>query len=169
MDDDWLTGGMRSLVADAVAEAAKRGTATVEAEHVLLALLADSSAPLALAWAAAGLDYAKLDAALVVERTNSLAAAGVTPIDSALLASTARVTKPSWGASVAAARARAHAAPVTRSLSSRTRAVARTTDIAAAIVAAPLGTVARALSYAALDRAELERCLTTALPATSPA
>ena len=50
MDDDTLTQGMRGLVANCVREAAKRGTNVVGAEHVLLALAADTAAPRLRCW-----------------------------------------------------------------------------------------------------------------------
>ncbi|MCU1481746.1 MAG: hypothetical protein JWQ19_2532 [Subtercola sp.] len=144
---DWLSRGMRGLVGAAVLEAAIRGTSTVEAEHVLLAIVSATSSPAAGILAAGGLDHAGLGEALDIERRLSLAAIGAAVPDRDLLRSTPRAAKPSWGASVAAARARAGALP-------RTRRAAEPV-LAAGILAASLGTVPRALAYAGIDRERL--------------
>ena len=68
-----------------VRQPAKRGTNVVEAEHVLLALAADAATPTAALLADAGLRYDAIDSALRAEGRQSLAAAGVTPVDAALL------------------------------------------------------------------------------------
>ncbi|UFS61230.1 Clp protease N-terminal domain-containing protein [Subtercola endophyticus] len=138
---------MRGLVSDAVFEAAKRGSSTIEAEHVLLAIVADAGSPAASILAAGGLDHAGLSEALDVERRLSLAAIGASVPDPGLVRSTPRVSKPGWGASVAAARARAGALP-------RTRRAAEPA-LAAGILAASLGTVPRAVAYAGIDRERL--------------
>jgi ATP-dependent Clp protease ATP-binding subunit ClpA len=161
MDDDWLTQGMRGLVTNAVAQAARRGTTTVEAEHVLLAIAADTTNPASRALADSGLDHQVLDAALDTERRRSLAAAGAQPLDPSLLAATPRAAKASWGASIATARARA----------GRLRGLGRggrsaEVGLAIGILEADLGTVPRALAFAGIDRLalleRLERARSTA-------
>ncbi|MCU1477860.1 MAG: hypothetical protein JWQ64_2553 [Subtercola sp.] len=159
MDDDWLTQGMRGLVASAVAEAARRGTTTVEAEHVLLAIVADTANPASRALADSGLDHQILDAALDTERRQSLAAAGVQPLDPSVLAATPRAAKASWGASIAAARARAGRL---RGLGHGARGAA--VGLAIGILGADLGTVPRALAFAAIDRLALLERLERARP-----
>ena len=154
MDDDWLTHGMRALVTAAVAEAGRRGTSTVEAEHVLLAIVADQSSPAGRVLRDAGLDHEQLDAALTTERELTLAAVGVRPPSADVLRATPRAVRPSWGASVAVARER----------SGLTRTPGRpqpgaASALAAAIVSADVGTVPRTLAYAGIDRLALQRDL----------
>jgi hypothetical protein len=150
MDDDGLTRGMRGLVRRCVAEAVRRGSATVEAEHVLLALTADPAGDLGVVLLEAGLPHGALVAALRQERLLSLATAGVTPIDAQDLTATPRTRKPTWGASVVAARARAHRSP-THGLRRRLPEI----DVLVGILRADIGTVPRALAIVGVDRPAL--------------
>jgi hypothetical protein len=150
VDDDTPTHGMRGLVANCVREAAKRGTNVVEAEHVLLALAADTASPTAALLADAGLRYDTIDSALRAERLQSLAAAGVTPVDASLPTAAPRTAKPAWGASVAAARAREHRGPP-----GERRRRSPEVGVLIGILRAEIGTVPRALSIAGIDRSAL--------------
>jgi ATP-dependent Clp protease ATP-binding subunit ClpA len=139
--DDWLTKGMRKLVERAVAEATARGTATVEAEHVLLALATDKTVGPRLE--RVGLDYAAMDAALRAERVRSLAVAGIEPVDPTILQASPRALRPRFGASIAVARSRAE------------RSLPRKLGVLVGILRAEHGTVPRALALAGVDRGAL--------------
>ena len=138
---------MRSFVTRCVEEARGRGTSTVEAEHVVLAVLRDTSDPLAVVLAESGLTYDVMVDALREERTRSLVFAGVDPIDAQALKAARRVMKPLWGASVSAARGREPAAG--RGVRSQRTAVL------IGIFRADLGTVPRVLAVAGIDRPAL--------------
>ncbi len=68
----------RGVAADAHEEARARGSSTVEAEHVLLALTRDTHGPASEILARSGLDHASLLAMLESEFERSLDVAGVT-------------------------------------------------------------------------------------------
>ncbi|HEY4268765.1 MAG TPA: Clp protease N-terminal domain-containing protein [Galbitalea sp.] len=148
MAEDAPFQGMRNLVERSVAEARARGTTTVDAEHVLLALAEPGTAP-GRALAAGGLTREVIVAALRTERLASLESAGAPQIDAQSLDASPRVSKPSWGASVVAARA--------REKKSGRRAPRRAPEIGVliGILEAPLGTVPRALALAGIDRQAL--------------
>ena len=150
MDDDWLTRGMRAFVGRCVAEAVRRGSATVEAEHVLLASASGTAGAVGALLRDAGLSHTALVVALRQERLQSLAAAGVTPVDAQELAAAPRTKKPGWGASVVAARARGHRSPTT-GLRSRSPEI----DVLVGILRAEIGTVPRALAIIGVDRPAL--------------
>jgi ATP-dependent Clp protease ATP-binding subunit ClpA len=90
MPDLALPRQLHAIGQRAIAEATSRRATSVGAEHVLLAIAANPDAPAARALAAHGLDCAGLTAALVAERSRSLAAADIDPIDPASLASAPR-------------------------------------------------------------------------------
>jgi ATP-dependent Clp protease ATP-binding subunit ClpA len=131
----------------AIGEALVRRAATVEAEHVLIAILDDADGPATLALNRVGLDRASFAAALDAERARSLAAAGITPISSAELVATPRTTKPGWGASVRDLLRRAD-----KPAAKVDRPGALEIELATAILRAELGTVPRALAIAKVDR-----------------
>jgi ATP-dependent Clp protease ATP-binding subunit ClpA len=148
--EDALPRGLRAVVVRAIDEAARRGSGTVEAEHLLLAVAADQRSVAATALAASGLGYDAIDAALREERRSSLITAGVTPVDAARLQSTPRQARPTWGASVREALRRGHAYS---SRHHRRRMVE--VDTVIGILRADLGTVPRALAIAGVDRGAL--------------
>lgn len=145
-----LRSEVRGLVQFAIVEASNRGSATVEAEHLLLALLFDRRNAATTALVAAGFDYAALSAALVIERESSLRAAGVEPIAAERLAATGRRERPGWGTS-----AKQALAAGSRVSSAQRRHSMRHADVAAGILSSTLGTVPRAIAYAGLDRQQL--------------
>ncbi len=145
MAEDAPFSGMRGIVERCVAEARARGTNSVEAEHVLLAL-ADPATAVGRAMAERGLSRETIVDALRVERLASLAAAGVDPIDAQSLVAIPRPGKPSWGASVIAARARE------RRSGRRHGRRSPEVGVLIGILEAPLGTVPRALALAGIDR-----------------
>src|SRR3979490_2442042 len=99
MDESTFPRTLRPIIIRAVSEAQRRGDTAVEAEHLLLALADDSDKETAATLAAVGLDHAGVIRALRAERDASLEAAGVTPVPEERLVSSARVTRPRWGAS----------------------------------------------------------------------
>jgi len=134
----------------AIGQARARRSATVEAEHVLLAILAVRSSPATTKLASARLDYDALVAALADERERSLAAAGIAPIAAAALTATPRSTIPGWGASV---RDLLRRADTPAAKDGRDGAVE--IELSIAILQARIGTVPRALAVAGLDRSAL--------------
>jgi ATP-dependent Clp protease ATP-binding subunit ClpA len=140
----------------AIAEARARRAGSVEAEHVLLAILARPAEPAAKLVATAGLDHATLTAALDAERARSLGAAGVSAPPIASLAASPRIANPGWGASIRDALRSANT-----SAAKSGRPGALEIELLDAILRAELGTVPRALGLADLDRSRLRAALRT--------
>ncbi len=155
MDETNFPRTLRPVILRAVSEAQRRGDTVVEAEHLLLALADDSDRDPAATLAAVGLDHAGVIRALRAERIASLEVAGVTPVPEERLVSSARVTRPRWGAS---ARQTMVAASRMRVGPERHRRMAEK-DLAIALLDLKLGTVPRALELAGIDR----KALVTAL------
>jgi ATP-dependent Clp protease ATP-binding subunit ClpA len=144
---------LRAVVVQSITEAQRRNSALVEAEHLLLALSRQGSAPIRDALAAAGLDPAGVERSLDAERDASLRTAGVTLPPPERLAASPRVDRPRWGASFKEALTRAH-----RLATGNRHARMSEVDVLAGIFALELGTVPRAMALAAVDRrAVLER------------
>jgi hypothetical protein len=137
---------LRAIGQRAIAEAVRRGSKTVEAEHVLLAIAADD--------VILGLDHAVLDAALDRERARSLAFAGIADLHPQ---STGRDGKPGWGASIREL-LRASDKPAERNATALRR------QLAIGILGAELGTVPRALAIAGIDRDALTEVLQKKTP-----
>ncbi|GAA4180235.1 Clp protease N-terminal domain-containing protein [Gryllotalpicola koreensis] len=156
---------VRALVRLATAEAERRGLPAVEAEHLMLALLAGTGSTggtagtggAAAVLAAEGLDYDTFARALIAERENSLRAAGVEPVPADRLVSTGRQSRARFGTSARQALVAAH-----RVSASHRRHNMRTGDVAAGILSSSLGTVPRALAYAGLDRSRLLQAVVSA-------
>jgi len=141
---------VRGIVQLAVVEASNRGSESVGAEHLLLALLFDRGNPAAVLLRGSGLDYEGLTAALAGERTASLRAAGVEPVPAERLQSSGRRGRPRFATSFKQALATGHRlAPTQRSHTMRHA------DVAIGVLAAELGTVPRALALAGFDRKAL--------------
>jgi len=156
--DGPMSSRLKPVVVAAIDEAARRGSANVEAEHLLLVISAGDDAS-ARALAEFGLDHAAVESALDAERERALEVAGVAPIAADRLRSTRRV-RPGWGASFRDAMRRADF----RSRRDRGRDERERLAVSAALIGvlrADLGTVPRALAYAGVDRqaliARLER------------
>jgi ATP-dependent Clp protease ATP-binding subunit ClpA len=156
--DDAMGLRLKPVILRAIDEAARRGAANVEAEHLLLVISAGDDAS-ARALAEFGLDHAAVEAALDAERERALEVAGVAPIGEERLRSTRRA-RPGWGASFRDAMRRADF----RARRDRARDERERLAVAAALLGvlrADLGTVPRALAYAGIDRraliARLER------------
>ena len=152
LDDDALDPTLKEVIITAIDEAIRRGAASVEAEHLLLAISAGHDAA-GRTLAEFGLDHDGVEAALRGERERSLRAAGIEPVADDRLAAT-RKSRPTWGATVRDALRRAdYKAHRKRGRAERERlAVA---DALVGILRADLGTVPRALAYAGVDRAAL--------------
>lgn len=142
-----LSRALRPVILRAVTEAQQRGSGTVEAEHLLLALSRDGSLPVRTVLADAGLGPDGLDAALAAERAASLRVAGVTQPPADRLAASPRLTRPRWGASAREALVRAH-----RVAAANRRQRSGELDLLAAILGLELGTVPRVLTLADVDR-----------------
>ncbi|MEJ3405164.1 Clp protease N-terminal domain-containing protein [Rathayibacter sp. YIM 133350] len=145
MADNDYVGAMRHTVSLAVEEATSRGSATVEAEHLLLAIAADGGA-VGGALAEAGLDHAGIERLLRAEREAALASIGLAHVDEDALRATPRRSRPGWGASAKEAVSRG------AKRGHRDRQRIRQIDVLLGILVADLGTVARALSIGDVDR-----------------
>lgn len=150
MVDEKLSKSLKAVLARAIDEASSRGSTTVEAEHLLLALAGDEELAAAKVLAEAGLDHNALEAALSQERAVSLVAAGIGPVDENRLAATRRQVRPGWGASVKDAIVRGKNAS-----SEDVRCRPAETELLIGILHASLGTVPRALAIAGIDRSDL--------------
>jgi ATP-dependent Clp protease ATP-binding subunit ClpA len=151
---------LHSIGQRARAAASLRRAGTVEAEHLLLAILAERDGPTARRLKRGGLDYDTLSDALDAERARSLRAAGVAPIPAASLAANPRTARPGWGASI---RDVLRVAEPTSAKDDRPGALEL--ELTTAILSPRLGTVPRALALAGFDRLELLAELSTATKA----
>ena len=148
----------RLVVKHAETEARERGSTTIEAEHLLLALTdCDPATPAGQALAAAGLDRAALEQALASERERSLMSVGISIHDFDLPAPRP-AARPRMAAS--AKSALEHALRI-----SLVRADKRIGPghILLALLRAEAGTVPRALAEAGVDRRELNDLTTAAM------
>jgi ATP-dependent Clp protease ATP-binding subunit ClpA len=143
--------GARELrtILDAVErEAAQRGSATIEAEHLLLALAARPDSEGGAFLLSHGLDVAALEGALETERRHSLDSVGAPAIAATHLAATRRSRRPRWGASARDALDRGmHVG--------RGHQGASTLNLVVGALVAELGTVPRMLALAGIDRHRL--------------
>lgn len=149
----------RDAVAAAREEARAAGSATVEAEHVLLALAAPRSGLAGEVLAAAGLGPRELRAALDAEWERSLRAAGVTMAVPPPPAIPAPRT-PRWGASAKGALERSLVAAQARG----DRRIG-SGQVLLGVLGAREGTVPRALAGAGIPPAELAARTSAALDA----
>lgn len=140
---------LHALGQRAIREARARRSGTVEAEHLLLAILGTPGTPASSALGAAGLDYLAFESALDAERARSLAAAGIDPIPAGEPA-TPRTSVPGWGASIRDVLQKAN-----KPAAKGARPGALEIELASTILTAGLGTVPRALAIARLDRVAL--------------
>lgn len=132
-----FTSEARTAVGDAERLARERGTRTIAAEHLLLAVGEQ-----------VGIDPAEFDAALADERRDSLAAVGVGIVIPEPRPAAGGRTRFDASAKLALNRAvRAAAARSDRRIGAA--------HIALGVLAAPVGTVPRALAHAGLDRDQL--------------
>ena len=156
MDEQFVPLGIKDIAVKAADEASRRGSGTVEAEHVLLALAAQPASLSGRALAVAGLDHAAIETALDDERARSLAYVGiVAATDGAHSPPPRRCGRPTWGASVGyvlGLMRREHGSHRDSNLS---------VALLRAVLAADIGTVPRALAIAGVDRVALRDSLDT--------
>jgi ATP-dependent Clp protease ATP-binding subunit ClpA len=131
-------------------EAKRDGAKFIEAEHMLLALAADTRSDAARLLNESGLDHQRLAAALHDEHRRTLAFAGMNAPDKKLVQPTELDSSLSLGTSAKAAVRRA----LIGSRHDR-RARLRSIDLLAGILEAEMGTVPRALAIAGVDRAAI--------------
>jgi len=140
-------GSLRTVVVQAIEEARLRGSTSVEAEDLLLALASCGTTETKQSLERAGLDHESILRALRDERRHSLAQAGIEAVDDERLVATPRTDRPSWGTSVREAVSRGRST-VNRNRNRR----AAETDVLVGILLANFGTVPRALTLAGIDR-----------------
>ncbi|GAA5101429.1 Clp protease N-terminal domain-containing protein [Nocardia iowensis] len=141
---------LHAVITEGSSEAQRDGSATVEAQHLLLAIAGQEGTAPQRVLASVGLDHQSIRDALRREFEHSLSAAGVSP--AAIAPSGSRgyyKGRPNVGASTKLA--------LERSFSS----VARKRDLRPAhvllgILRAEVGTVPRALALAGIDRTDLQ-------------
>jgi ATP-dependent Clp protease ATP-binding subunit ClpA len=150
MPDLVIPRQLHAIGQRAIAEAMTHRASAVGAEHVLLAIAAESGAPAARVLAESGLDYPGIEAVLSTERKRSLAVADVTSVDPAVLRAERRIAKPAWAAS---ARDLLRAADKPAAKSGRPGALE--IELTIGILRANLGTVPRMLALAGIDRTRL--------------
>jgi ATP-dependent Clp protease ATP-binding subunit ClpA len=150
---------LRTIGRRAIAEAQLRRAGTVEAEHVLLAILRVPSRIAAARLERAGLGYDIFQSALDDERRRSLAIAGIAPISTEALAAAGRTSMPGWGASIRDVLRTANK-PSTKD----GRPGGLEIELGLAILHADLGTVPRALAVAGIDRDALAAELNSSRP-----
>ncbi len=164
-------GSLRITVSAAFVEAQRRGSPTIEAEDLMLAIAADRRTAAGALLIDQGLTHDAILAALAGEREHALRAVGVEPWTPERLAAT-RIKRPGWGQSARQALMRAHGMSARRRLHDDERA-GRTgvggrpsgragrgghrprmddIDLLLGILSLDLGTVPRALELAGFDR-----------------
>jgi D-alanyl-D-alanine carboxypeptidase len=148
-----------AVIEGATTEARADGSPTVEAHHLLLAIAAADEPGTGRVLRSVGLDRATIRAALDREFERSLAAAGVSVGAAAPHPSSRRHETPRLGASFRRA--------MERGLGSSGTAGPRPLHLLLGIVAAPVGTVARVLALAGIDRDDCVRRIRDALAAES--
>jgi ATP-dependent Clp protease ATP-binding subunit ClpA len=138
---------VRAIIEQAAQEAQADRSATIEAQHVLLAIAARRETAEAELLSSVGLDPRGLREALDRELAQSLSAAGVAIAEFALpLASSASAREPRLGASVRHALERGVEG---------VRRQPRPAHLLLGVLQAQVGTVPRALTLAGIDRADL--------------
>jgi ATP-dependent Clp protease ATP-binding subunit ClpA len=146
VDPDRVPQPLRPIVLSAIEEAGRRSCSEVRPEHLLLALTADPESAAGGILGDAGLDHARLDAALDQERAAALAVLGIQDLDPALLSATVRPGRLSWASATREVFRR------WQTTGGRGRRRPMDLDVLYGIVTANMGTVPRALEYAGIDR-----------------
>jgi ATP-dependent Clp protease ATP-binding subunit ClpA len=138
------------VVKEAESEARALGSATIEAEHLLLALIKlDAATAAGHALATAGLDRNRLEQALASERERSLMAVGIS-IHDFDLPTPRPASRPRWAAG--AKSALEHSLRIALARGDKR---IEPGHILLALLRAEAGTVPRALNEAGVDRREL--------------
>lgn len=141
----------RPIIMRSITEASARRDRSVEAEHLLLAILHDPKLSAARALTQSRLTIDWWQKALTAERRETLRSAGVDSIDDSRLDSTPSGKRPIWGASGREALKRGSLLAVERGHHHRMDDV----DIALGVLGSPLGTIARVAARNDLDVAAL--------------
>ncbi|MFI6045968.1 Clp protease N-terminal domain-containing protein [Nocardia sp. NPDC051321] len=141
---------LHAVITEGSSEAQRDGSATVEAQHVLLAIATQEGTAPQRVLASVGLDAQALRDALHREFEHSLSAAGVSLADLNVPRPRAyRKSAPTVGASTKLALERGfNSVPRKRDL--------RPAHVLLGILRADVGTVPRALTLAGVDRADLQ-------------
>lgn len=150
---------LQAIMGLAEDEARGDGSAAVEAQHLLLAIAGGPDAAPRRILAAVGLDHHAVRDALDREFTRSLAAAGVSADTFDLPRPSRSLKQPGHGASVGLAIERGFAL-------ARHKKDLRPAHLLFGILQAQVGTVARALALAGIDRAGLAERTRQALAET---
>lgn len=151
MFERFVKDARRAVIHASQVEAQELGSATIEAEHLLLALAADEASPTGRLLAEIGLDHDGVRAALERETERSLAAVGV-GIGEYVLPDTP--TAPRRSPRFAASSKRALERAVRVAAGRRDRHVGAT-HLLLGILHADVGTVPRALAAVDVDRVAL--------------
>ncbi|MFF3445129.1 Clp protease N-terminal domain-containing protein [Streptosporangium sp. NPDC002721] len=140
---------LHTVIMEGATEARRHGSATVEAQHLLLAVAAQEGTAPQRVLASAGLDHRAILAALDREFEHSLSAVGVSPAFFGLPpSSTAPRRSPDMGATARLALDRGFAS------ASRKKDL-RPAHVLLGILLAEVGAVPRALALAGVDRTDL--------------
>ncbi|MVU83748.1 Clp protease [Nocardia sp. ET3-3] len=145
----------RGVYDRAAHEASEDGSATVEAQHLLLGIAAQHGTEPQRMLAAAGLDYDSIRAALDREFEESLAVAGVALRVADLPRPVPAHRAPNMGATGKLA--------LERMTTTYSKSELRPPHLLLAILRAEVGTVPRALAVAGIDRTDLLATLRAAL------
>jgi len=158
LEEQAVRADFRAVVGVAMLEATNRASASIEAEHLLLAFLFDRRSAATERVAAFGLSYETFSDALRQEREQTLAAIGIRIPDAARLRAAPRVRLggPRFGASAKETWERT----MRRARTRRGRAQRPTpVDFLISLLSLELGTVPRALVIAGVDREAAIRAL----------
>jgi ATP-dependent Clp protease ATP-binding subunit ClpA len=153
MFEHFEVDARRAVARAAADEAPALGSATIEEEHLLLALAADQNSEVGALLAASGLDHDGVVTALERETERSLAAVGVAVSDFGLVdLPAARWRKPRFATSSKRALERA-----VRLATSRGDRALSSAHLLVGVLGAEIGTVSRALAITEVDRTALIR------------
>ncbi|MDH2427010.1 Clp protease N-terminal domain-containing protein [Sphaerisporangium sp. TRM90804] len=139
---------LHTVITEGAVEARRQGSATVEAQHLLLAVAAQEGTAPQRVLASAGLDHPAIVAALDREFHHSLAAVGVSRGSFGLSRTGGTSKPPALGATARLSLERAFGA------ASRKKDL-RPAHVLLGILRGEVGTVARALALAGVDRTDL--------------
>lgn len=149
---------IRPIVLRSIDIAASAHARSVEAEHLLLAVLDDGRLPGTRAMGDAGFPARWWRQALLEERNATLATAGITGIDETRLEAIPSGKRPGWGASAREALKRGSVCAVDRGHRQRMDDI----DLLLGILEPGIGTIARTLARHHVDAGSLAKRLRAA-------
>lgn len=138
---------LHAVIVRAMHEAQEDGSATIDAQHLLLSLAADQGSTAQQVLASVGLDRAAVHDALDREFEHSLSMVGVSPGAHGLPRPSHASQQPKMGASARLA--------LERSFASARKKDLRSAHLLLGILQAHIGTVPRALALVGVDQADL--------------